>query len=312
MDINELRKLAGLPPLAATTESKISELEEEFDTGYTEEEHDADDFFPNGADAPVGKKAGPASATSGDNPMQKGIKEGSETLREGRRLVFKTDGESDFAKVYYDSEWQEYVVKFYEGGKYNPEADYFTDDKDDAIGTANHSAVNTTVTDDDIDYINNNAKNYEGETYDDWVAKNGEPDDKLLDDAHPLSSHDPYIPGEEGDKYDPELSHNYYDDDEYSDDALSQPGNQSFDEFDDELGGYAAGNPEDFIDDLRGLGDKVDSDNRSEYYDLDDYLRKSAMKNPWHFIRKFTKGEMSEAQSIHESLVRQYRKFLKD
>lgn len=301
MDINELRRLAGLPPLATSVnETKISDLEEEFDTGYTEEEHDADDFFPNGADAPVGKKVGPASATSGDNPMQKGIKEGTETLREGRRLVFKTDGDSDFAKVYYDSEWQEYVVKFYEGGKYIPEADYFTDDKDDAIGTAKHPAVNTAVTDDDIDYINNNAKNYEGETYDDWVAKHGEPDDKLLDDAHPLSSHDPYIPGEEGDKSDPELSHNYYDSDEYADDALSQPGNRSFDEFDDELGGYAAGNPEDYIDDLRGLETDVDMDSLNADDDMDDFLRRRAM------------GEMSEAQSIHESLVRQYRRFLKD
>ncbi len=42
------------------------------------------------------------------------------------------------AVVYHDSEWDEYVVKFYhKGGKYlKPSSDYHTDSKQDAIGTA--------------------------------------------------------------------------------------------------------------------------------------------------------------------------------
>jgi len=40
------------------------------------------------------------------------------------------------AKVYRDSEWNEYRVKFYRNGVYQEKADMHTDDKDDAIGTA--------------------------------------------------------------------------------------------------------------------------------------------------------------------------------
>lgn len=39
-------------------------------------------------------------------------------------------------KVYRDAEWNEYRVKFYADGHYNPRADYHTDDKKDAIDTA--------------------------------------------------------------------------------------------------------------------------------------------------------------------------------
>lgn len=42
------------------------------------------------------------------------------------------------AKVYRDVEWQEYRVKFYRNGMYQEGADYHTDDKDDAVGTAEH------------------------------------------------------------------------------------------------------------------------------------------------------------------------------
>lgn len=42
------------------------------------------------------------------------------------------------AKVYKDSEWQEYIVKCYHKGVEQFNASYHTDDKDDAIGTAEH------------------------------------------------------------------------------------------------------------------------------------------------------------------------------
>lgn len=49
------------------------------------------------------------------------------------RLIEKLD----FAKVYRDVEWQEYRVKFYDvENNHLVEADYFTDDKEDAILTA--------------------------------------------------------------------------------------------------------------------------------------------------------------------------------
>lgn len=40
------------------------------------------------------------------------------------------------AKIYRDSDWQEYRVKFYRAGQHLTNADYHTEDKQDAIDTA--------------------------------------------------------------------------------------------------------------------------------------------------------------------------------
>ena len=40
------------------------------------------------------------------------------------------------AKVYRDSNWNEYRVRLYVRGRLDEAADYFTDDKQDAISTA--------------------------------------------------------------------------------------------------------------------------------------------------------------------------------
>lgn len=40
------------------------------------------------------------------------------------------------AKVYFNSDFEEYIVKFYSDNVYHDNADYFTDDKDDALNTA--------------------------------------------------------------------------------------------------------------------------------------------------------------------------------
>lgn len=40
------------------------------------------------------------------------------------------------AKVFYDTEFDEYVVKFYAGGFHMDASDYLTDDEDDAVRTA--------------------------------------------------------------------------------------------------------------------------------------------------------------------------------
>jgi hypothetical protein len=56
--------------------------------------------------------------------------------------ISNTDG-TRLAKIYRDIDWNEYRVKFYFNGRYNPDADYHTDDYGDALGTAKkivHSA----------------------------------------------------------------------------------------------------------------------------------------------------------------------------
>ena len=54
------------------------------------------------------------------------------------RKIHIVKGNNKEAVVYRDSEWQEYRTKFYRGGVYQKEADSHTDDKEDAISTAEH------------------------------------------------------------------------------------------------------------------------------------------------------------------------------
>ena len=49
------------------------------------------------------------------------------------RFVFSAPS----ATVFYNFEYEEFVVKFYRNGVALPDADYFTDDRLDAIETAN-------------------------------------------------------------------------------------------------------------------------------------------------------------------------------
>lgn len=41
------------------------------------------------------------------------------------------------AKVFFNSEYEEYIVKFFSDNVHCENADYFTNDKEDAINTAN-------------------------------------------------------------------------------------------------------------------------------------------------------------------------------
>jgi len=48
------------------------------------------------------------------------------------RVVYRAPA----ATVFYDFDYEEFVVKFYRNGAYVENADYFTDDRNDACGTA--------------------------------------------------------------------------------------------------------------------------------------------------------------------------------
>ena len=52
------------------------------------------------------------------------------------RLIKTITNKTDIAKVYYSSEWIEYQVKAWQAGQRFAAGDYFTDDKEDALGTA--------------------------------------------------------------------------------------------------------------------------------------------------------------------------------
>ena len=63
-----------------------------------------------------------------------------EELEEGLRLIkTHTHENGDHAKVYKDNEWGEHRVKFFKGGVHLANADYHTDDVEDAHSTAQHA-----------------------------------------------------------------------------------------------------------------------------------------------------------------------------
>jgi len=55
-------------------------------------------------------------------------------------VTMQNTTEGHLAKVYWDSEWEEYRVKFYRFGEDYTGCDYHTDDHDDAKATARHWA----------------------------------------------------------------------------------------------------------------------------------------------------------------------------
>lgn len=60
------------------------------------------------------------------------------TVNEGRRLVKKAENGSRAVKIYWDSEWGEFIVQHFENGQYMQDADYFDSDKEGAVDTAKH------------------------------------------------------------------------------------------------------------------------------------------------------------------------------
>ena len=54
------------------------------------------------------------------------------------RLITKVVKGDHSATIYYNSSLREYVVRFCTNGVHQVDADYFTDSKEDAIGTAEH------------------------------------------------------------------------------------------------------------------------------------------------------------------------------
>jgi hypothetical protein len=88
----------------------------------------------------------------------------SDRIDESRRLVSTHDSgaKERTAKVYKCSESGEHIVKFFQDGKHQTEADYHTDDKHDAQGTAKHwisqLKVDEALNDDDYYVVNPETK----------------------------------------------------------------------------------------------------------------------------------------------------------
>lgn len=58
-----------------------------------------------------------------------------------RKILGIDNGQGFKATLYRNTEWDEYVVRFYEDGKVLKDADYHTDDKQDAYDTLNKWAT---------------------------------------------------------------------------------------------------------------------------------------------------------------------------
>lgn len=58
------------------------------------------------------------------------------TFKKFADLINAENGKS--ATVHYGAEWGEFKVRFHRNGEYQKGADYHTDDRQDALGTAAH------------------------------------------------------------------------------------------------------------------------------------------------------------------------------
>lgn len=83
---------------------------------------------------------GSRSVSSHKKSELKKIKE--EVVEEGLKLIATHSNGNDHAKVYRNSEYNEYQVKYHKNGKHLKNADSFHDDKEDAHATAKHQVAN--------------------------------------------------------------------------------------------------------------------------------------------------------------------------
>lgn len=52
-----------------------------------------------------------------------------------RKVFSSPNGTALSFTVFYDFDYEEFVVKLFKDGAYQPDADYFTNDQDDAVNT---------------------------------------------------------------------------------------------------------------------------------------------------------------------------------
>ena len=118
-----------------------------YKTGYephnSDEERFMDKHIPSVVDYPVDNENGlpfkdDSMATSGKTPASydKGEDEEVYEATSSMKLIKTHSAGNKTAKVYKDYDWNEYRVKHFIGGKHQKNADYHTDDADDAHTTA--------------------------------------------------------------------------------------------------------------------------------------------------------------------------------
>ena len=68
----------------------------------------------------------------------KGKEFSEDALDEGTRLIGRHEAGNKSVAVYRDTDWGEFIVRFYVDGEWDEDSDYHTDDKQDAFDTAKH------------------------------------------------------------------------------------------------------------------------------------------------------------------------------
>lgn len=71
-----------------------------------------------------------------DDEVEDSEEEDDDSVNESVKLVGKESSGSNEARIYWNSDDREFTVKLYKNGVYQKGADYFSDDKSDAYGTA--------------------------------------------------------------------------------------------------------------------------------------------------------------------------------
>jgi len=120
----------SLEDTAKRASSEIRSGKKDSDSDRKEEKRSAGRKLAHGKAFNIGGKMAKVSAT--------GKVDEEVELDEGMKLVKTHKNGNRAAKVYKDTEWDEFRVKHYINNKHQSKADYHTDDSDDAHSTAKH------------------------------------------------------------------------------------------------------------------------------------------------------------------------------
>jgi len=195
---------------------------------------------------------------------EKGLEENS-----GMRLVMKDDNGPKAFKIYRDVEWNEFVVKFFVNGQHQVDADYHTDDKNDAVDTAQRFIS------DEMEEGYHVMPGIDKDRYQErpglegpFTAKNG----KVV-----------YYDPKEGQYYDPD-SDFYISHDEWED--MNRMASEGFDpEYDDEAG-MADNNLETLERAVQGIDELInDGDNLPEWCQEKIAVAKSMLVTVWDYMK---------------------------
>lgn len=135
--LNDMKNEARLDEVSKQTlDSYVDKSSKNWSKNHTTRRNSTDDLEKEKSDKEKNKRSKGLESAFRKLPKED-LDESTEHLDEARK-VDEFESGTHKATIHKDTDTGEYKVKFHTDGKHLKDADYFTDEKDDAIGTAKH------------------------------------------------------------------------------------------------------------------------------------------------------------------------------